>query len=210
MRSLALTLSFWVPVASAQTAILQLQVIEGEGAVHGAGSKSQRPVILQVTDETGRPVEGAAVSFLLPEEQGAKFQNGLKTEILLTDHDGRVLVRGILWGRSPGTVRMRVTAAKDSARAGTIVSQYVTDAPAPTSLNPTSYWTAANEAHAAKPRSKWMMIGLLAGVAVGGGLAMALAKGSSAAAAAAAAAAAPATAIPAVKVGAASITIGKP
>ncbi len=204
-RAVAVALSVWTPAAMAQTAILQLQIIEGEGAVHGAGSKSQRPLVIQVTDETGRPVDGAAVSFLLGEEDGAQFQNGLKTEILLTGQDGKAAVRGIQWGRTTGPVRVRVTAAKDRARAGTIISQYVTDAPVSPDLAARSALTVSNETASAKPRGKWKMIWLLAGAAVGGGVAMALAKGSSQAPAAPVSAA-----LPTVQVGAPTITIGKP
>ena len=49
--------------ATAQVAILQIQIVEGEGAVYAPGARSARPLAVEVTDETGRPVAGAAVSF---------------------------------------------------------------------------------------------------------------------------------------------------
>ena len=49
-------------VALAQVAILQIKVVEGEGAVHPPGARSPRPLTIEITDETGRPVPGAAVT----------------------------------------------------------------------------------------------------------------------------------------------------
>ena len=59
-QALAVALCSLAPGSAAETAILQLQILEGEGAVHIAGVRSLRPVSVQVTDETGKPVEGAA------------------------------------------------------------------------------------------------------------------------------------------------------
>ena len=54
----------WATPALAQVAILQIRVIEGEGAVHLPGSRSSRPITVEITEETGKPVAGAAVSFI--------------------------------------------------------------------------------------------------------------------------------------------------
>jgi len=70
----------WAAPALAQVAILQIRVIEGEGAVHLPGSRSPRPITVEITEETGKPVAGAAVSFHLPEGgPGGAFVNGLRT-----------------------------------------------------------------------------------------------------------------------------------
>ncbi|MEZ5351650.1 MAG: hypothetical protein R2762_03375 [Bryobacteraceae bacterium] len=124
----ALTLVVCVPPAAAQTAILQIQVLEGEGAVQAAGQKALRPITVQITDETGKPVNGAAVSFRLPgEEVTGVFGNGLKSNVVVTGVDGRATEWSIRWGSAPGPARIRITAAKDQARAGAIVNQYVAD-----------------------------------------------------------------------------------
>ena len=52
----------------AQVAILQIQVTGGEGSVHAPGARDARAIAVVVTDETGRPVDGAAVSFHLPDQ----------------------------------------------------------------------------------------------------------------------------------------------
>lgn len=129
--------SVWPAVDAGQThpttpqtsiAILQIRALEGEGAVVGAGRRSTRGIVLQVTDETGRPVEGAAVSFRLPSEgSSGVFLSGLKSEIAMTGSDGRASVYGIQWNSVAGPVQIRVTAVKGAVRAGILVTQYLSD-----------------------------------------------------------------------------------
>jgi hypothetical protein len=191
-----------LPRAVAETAILQLQVIEGEGAVQTAGARSSRPITIQVTDETGKPVEGAAVSFRLPEDQvTGLFSNSLRSDIIVTGADGRASQMNIQWGAAPGPVRIRVTAAKDQARAGIVVEQYVSESVAITETRT----GAASEAKIGSS-GKWKWI-LIAAGAAGGGLAagMARPKGSTGSSTGSIGAV---TATP-VQVGPPTITIGK-
>ena len=109
-----------------ETVILQLQVLEGEGGVFAASSRALKPVTVRVTDETGAPVTGAAVSFRLPEEGVTGiFQNGLRTDMTLSGPDGRAVAPNITWGPLAGQARLRVTAAFEEARAGVLVPVYV-------------------------------------------------------------------------------------
>lgn len=83
---------------------------------------------MEITDETGKPVSGAAVSFRLPEEgPGGTFPRGLRSEIVMTTPDGRAAVREIITSTLSGPFQVRVTAVRDSVRAGTVVDQYVSD-----------------------------------------------------------------------------------
>lgn len=188
---------------SQPVAILQIRVVEGDGAVHAAGMRATRGLIVEVTDETGKPVAGAAVNFRLPDEgPSGVFANGMKTEVVITSPDGRAALWGMQWNRVEGPFQIRVTAAKGQARAGTVVSQYLSLAVASKQSGP-----AAARAVAApgKPRSKWLWIGVLvAGSAVGGGLAAGLAKSSNTNTAATT----PTT--PTLTVGTPVVTIGKP
>jgi hypothetical protein len=110
-------------------AILQIRIVEGEGAVYPIGSRATRGVTVQVTDETGKPVDSAAVSFRLPDDgpTGA-FSSGMRTEIVTTAADGRANVWGMQWNRVTGPLEVRITAAKGQARAGTVCSLYLTNA----------------------------------------------------------------------------------
>jgi hypothetical protein len=161
--------------AAGQTAILQIRMVEGEGTVHAPGSRSARPLTVEVTDDTGKPVEGAAVSFHLPEAgPGGTFPNGLRTAVVTTDAHGRASVRGIQANRIPGRFQIRIVASKEQARAGMVSFQYVGEgrgaaAPAPTASaapRPVSQPAAKSGRHT----GRWIAIAVLVGGAAAAGL----------------------------------------
>jgi hypothetical protein len=115
-------------VAIAQIASLQIKVLEGEGAAHPAGAHISRPLTVQVTDDMGQPVAGAAVSFQLPPEgPSGLFSNGLRTDLAITDAAGRATIHSIQLNRDSGQFRIRITVVKEQARAGIISFQYISD-----------------------------------------------------------------------------------
>ena len=152
-------------------AIIQLRAIEGEGAVYALGSRATRGITVQATDETGQPLEGVAVSFRLPEEgAGGTFASGLRTEIVTTKADGRATVWGMRWNRTPGPFEVRVTAAKDQARAGIVISQFLSDKVAAGA-------GGSGEFHASHSYKKWLMVGAALGAGALGGMLVASRKG---------------------------------
>ena len=192
-------------LAVAQVAVLHLQVIEGEGAVNAAGSHIARPLTVEVTDETGRPVEGASVSFHLPEEgPGGTFGNGLRTDVTVTDARGRANLHSMVLNRTAGRFAIRIVASKEQARAGIESFQYVAEAkagPAPaTSSKSGSSWSHGP--------LKWVVIGALA---AGAGTAGALLAGKSGSAPPASAPTSTTPAAPAtIVIGSPSLSVGKP
>jgi len=107
-------------------AILQIRVLEGEGVAYPLGGRATRGVTVQVTDETGKPVEGSSVSFRLPEEgPSGTFSNGSRAEIATTKADGRAAAWGMQWNRTEGSFEIRITAVKGQARAGTVCAIYL-------------------------------------------------------------------------------------
>jgi hypothetical protein len=111
---------------SREVVILQIRIVEGDGLVHTAESRSPKSLTLQISDETGTPVEGATVSFRLPDEgAGGFFRNGLRTEIMVTGPDGLASVKGIKCNSTAGPFEIRAVAAKDRARAGIVIPQYL-------------------------------------------------------------------------------------
>ena len=113
-------------LAMAQIAVLQIKVLEGEGAVHPAGARVAHPLTVEVTDETGHPVAGAAVSFQLPPEgPSGLFSNGLRTDLVLTDATGRASIHSVQLNRTGGQFRIRITAVKEQSRAGLVSTQYI-------------------------------------------------------------------------------------
>ena len=179
--------------ATAQVAILHIRIVEGEGAVYAPGSRSARPLTVEVTDETGAPVAGAAVSFHLPEEgPGGTFANGMRTEVAVTDSHGHASVHGLQLNRAAGRFQIRIVASKEQARAGMVSFQYVAE--------PGS-GAAAATAGSSHGYRKWLVVAVLAG---GGAAAAILAVGR----AGSSPAAAPATIT--LTIGTPVITVGKP
>jgi hypothetical protein len=203
--SAAVLLGLFAHLAAAQVAVLHIQIIEGEGAVNAAGARNSRPVAVEVTDETGKPVEGASVSFHLPEEgPGGTFGNGLRTDVTITDARGRANLHTMALNRTPGKFAIRIVASKEQARAGLVAYQYIVETK-----------NGVAQADSSKPSPslmhgafKWVVIAVVAGgAAVAGGM---LASKSGAAAAASPAAAATAAGTPGIVIGSPTLTVGKP
>jgi len=111
-----------------QIAVLQIKVLEGEAVVHPPGARIAHPLTVEVTDETGRPVAGAAVSFQLPPEgPSGLFSNGLRTDLVLTDAAGHASLHSVQLNRTSGQFRIRITAVKEQARAGAVSTQYIAE-----------------------------------------------------------------------------------
>jgi hypothetical protein len=172
LRISAFLVPLLVTVAAAQEpSILQLGVVEGEGAVYPLGSRATRGITVQVTDDANRPVEGATVSFLLPASgAGGAFANGSRTEIATTGGDGRASVWGMQWNRTAGSFEIRITAAKGPTRAGTLATQYLSGELAPHEANSLKSRMGPGHGH------KWLWIAVAVAGAAAGGVAVVLLK----------------------------------
>ncbi len=173
-----------------------MRVLDGEGVVYALGSRATRGLTVQVTDETGRPVEGAAVSFRLPNEGATgMFEGGSKSEVVVTKADGRASVWGMQWNRVGGPVEVRLTAMKGPARAGAVTQVYLSADVAPE--------TKESRVPAMRTgRRLTTLLLVVAGIA-GGGLAAGMIAGKTAQASGVAPPAAP-------RIGAPSVILGKP
>ncbi len=130
--SLVHPVEYLIAAAPADPAALEIRVAEGDGLTYPIGSRATRGITIQITDEAGKAVDGVTVSFRLPDTgPGGTFSNGSKTEILTTHADGRASVWGMKWNRQAGAFDVRITATKGQARAGTVCSQHLTEAPGP-------------------------------------------------------------------------------
>ncbi len=195
--------ALWLPAAAqSDPAILQIRVIEGEGAVYATGSRATRGVTVRVTDETGKPVEGVAVTFRLPDDgPTGRFQSGERVEAEVTAADGTALVWGMEWNRTPGPFEVRITAAKGQASAGTVCPLYLSDALAAINAQPGGPSTGGGGGGSGH-KKLWIALAI-AGAAVVG---IAAASGGSASSGAVSA---PSTA-GTPRIGTPTITIGKP
>jgi hypothetical protein len=184
-------------IPSNASVIVQLKVVEGDGAVYRTGARAAHGLTVLVTDESGKPVEHAAVSFRLPEGgSGGVFSSGLRTEVVTTGPDGRATVGGMQWNKTSGPVQIRITAIKDQARAGIISTQYLSDDAVALKAGGEGSFTAPH-----KGRTKWILIGLVA-VAGGAAAGFVLAHSRSSPAAP--------TAPAGISIGAPSIIVGHP
>ena len=161
-------LAGWLAPSSILSAavIIQLRVVQGDGTIYATGSRATRGVTVQVTDESGNPVQGASVSFTLPDSgPGGVFSSGLRSEVAVTNAEGKATVWGMQWNRTPGPFEIRITAVKDQARAGIVSVQHLSDAVAPKAGGQGTF-TASHHG-----RTKWLVIsavgaGALAGAAL--------------------------------------------
>jgi hypothetical protein len=142
--------------------IVQLRVVEGDGVTYRTGTRATSGLTVLVTDEAGQPLDMASVSFRLP-DQGASgtFSSGLRTEVVTTGPDGRASVWGMQWSKTPGTVQVHITAAKEQARAGIISTQYLSDTVA-AQAGGEGVFKASHGGH------KWLWIAGIGALAAGG------------------------------------------
>jgi hypothetical protein len=175
------------PSGNAPLAALEIRVVEGDEETYALGSRATRGVTIRVSDENGRPVNGATVSFTLPSSgPSGVFASGAKTEATMTQADGTVAVWGMQWNRTAGRFEMRVTASKGQARAGTVVAGYLSETPGGKSANADQSLPRHSAAgNSGSGGHKWLWIGLAIGGAAAAAGGILAAKGFSGSAASA-------------------------
>ena len=108
---------------TAQILKLNIEIVEGEGAVNNIRQRMAREPMVQVTDENRKPVAGAAVVFLLPNQgAGGAFANGAKSLTTLTDANGNAVARGMQANRLSGQYQIRVTASHQGKTVSTSIN----------------------------------------------------------------------------------------
>ena len=119
-----LTLAVSMP-AQEPAASLSITILEGDNAIVNTRQRLSREAIVQVEDENHKPVAGAAVTFFAPNSgPSAVFSNGSNNITILTDNQGRAVVRGIKPNNVAGKAEIKVTATKEGFRSATsILSQ---------------------------------------------------------------------------------------
>jgi len=140
---------------------LNIVIVEGDGAVNNARQRVARDPMVQVEDENRKPVAGAAVVFLLPNQgAGASFANGARSLTVLTDSKGQAVARGMQANKLSGQYQMRVTASANGQTTSV-------------SINMTNSVAAGVGAAAGISATKWLLIvGAIGGAAAGAGIAL--------------------------------------
>lgn len=117
----ALALALSLPAASAAT--LQLEVLQGDGAIHDISSKNSLEPVVQLTDDQGNPVGSAAVTFVLPDQgPGGRFPSGTFLTTT-TDDNGVAKAYGLKPNRQTGQWEIRVSASHHGAQVRTTILQ---------------------------------------------------------------------------------------
>jgi hypothetical protein len=178
-----------VPLKAAEELTgMNIRIVEGEGQQYAMGSRATRGVAVEITDDFGKPVEGATITFLLPERgPGGVFANGTRTEVATSRSDGSAQVWGMQWNRSPGPFELRITAAKGDVHAGTVCALNLADI---AEAQPAKKISSNHFGH------KWLWVALGAGAAAGAGVAVRSMVSS------------PAQVVNTVRIGAPTISIG--
>lgn len=145
----------WAQEAGGQ---LNIVIVDGDGAINNIRQRTAREPIVQVEDQNHKPVAGAAVVFLLP-DQGASgvFANGSRTLTVMTDAQGRAVARGLRPNKVQGKLQIHVTASHQGQTATATISQ-------------TNALAAAAGAAGAGVSAKLIAILAIAGGAVAGGV----------------------------------------
>jgi hypothetical protein len=131
MRGLAMVLSGLLalplaPGAMAQDtgARLNLVIVEGDGAINNVRQRTAREPIVQVEDENHKPVAGVAVLFALPTQgAGGTFADGSHTLTVMTDDQGRAVMRGMRLNSVKGQFQIHVTASHNGLTASATITQ---------------------------------------------------------------------------------------
>jgi hypothetical protein len=146
---------------------LNIVIVEGDGAINNIKQRTAREPIVQVEDQNHKPIAGAAVVFLLP-NQGASgvFANGSHTLTVMTDAQGRAVAHGFRPNNVQGKLQIHVTASHQGQTASATISQ-------------TNAVSAAAGAVSAGISAKLITILAIAGAAVAGGVVAATRGGSS-------------------------------
>jgi hypothetical protein len=109
---------------------LNIVIVGGEGAINNIRQRTAREPIVQVEDENHRPVAGAVVLFLLPDNgPSGLFEGGGRTIEVKTDNAGRAIGRGFKVNRVEGKFQIQVQATYQGVSASATIAQ-VNAAPA--------------------------------------------------------------------------------
>ncbi|HLK62356.1 MAG TPA: hypothetical protein VKU19_02890 [Bryobacteraceae bacterium] len=107
-----------------QSPRLNIVIVEGDGAINNIKQRTTRETIIEVQDENHRPVAGAAVVFLLPNDgPGGAFAGGAKSATITTDSAGRAAMPRLQANQTTGNYQIRVNASSGGRQASVTISQ---------------------------------------------------------------------------------------
>jgi len=173
-----LTLAFEHPLLGGQQqptttaappATLDVYVLRGEGAVNVIPTSSVVTPVVEIRDESGRPLAGAEVIFRLPEAgPGGRFAGDSPTFRTISNPAGQAAPSGFAINKDAGAFLIHVTASLRDRRGSAVIHQV--NSQKDPALEPVKK---------SGSRRKWYIIGALAAAGVAGGIVAATRGGNS-------------------------------
>jgi hypothetical protein len=103
---------------------LNIVVLEGDGAINNIRQHRAKAPVVQVVDQNNMPVEGASVTFLLPDSgPTGEFGGGVRMLAVVTDREGMATGRGLSPNETAGNFEIRVVASYMGEMADAVVHQ---------------------------------------------------------------------------------------
>jgi hypothetical protein len=104
--------------------MLNLVVVEGEGATNNIRQRTARAPVVQVEDENHKPVAGAIVVFTLPSNgAGGAFADGARTLTMVSDSKGQAVAHGLRPNGLKGQFQIHVNASFQGLTAVVAITQ---------------------------------------------------------------------------------------
>jgi hypothetical protein len=150
--------------AGAQNPQVKIVGLEGEGAINNVKLGRAKEPVIEVVDQTGAPLKGATVTFILPDTgPSGVFIDDSRILTTVTDEKGRAAGRGLRPNNLVGQYQIRISASYGGQTAHAVMAQT----------------NAAPAAAASKGSSKKFLWIALVGAAAAGGAVAAMGKSSS-------------------------------
>jgi hypothetical protein len=107
-----------------ETHTITLTVLRGEARFNDMRRKTPEDIVVQVLDQTGKPVTGAQVTFTAPAiGAGGSFRDGGKTLSVDSDQEGKATAPGFRPNVIEGRFAIRVNASYQGKTASTLIWQ---------------------------------------------------------------------------------------
>lgn len=139
---------------------LRIIVLEGENAINSIPLRTFTMPVIEVRDENDLPMEGADVTFNLPQVgPGAFFSNQQSSLKTRTNVQGQAAATGFRPNSEPGRFRIQVTASFGGRSGEAVITQVNSDKTLP----------AGAQVRPKKSSKKWLWIALAAGAGAAAG-----------------------------------------
>jgi hypothetical protein len=159
-----------LPAQTAQPAAskIHVDILEGDGQIINIKARVNPAPVVQVVDDQNQPIQGALVVFFLPSQgPGGTFPDGSRNLTVSTDRNGHATAAGIVPNTQTGQFSIRASASYQGQTASADITQ----------VN-VSGISASGTGGGGLSAKAWILIGVVAGAAVGGVLAARSAGGS--------------------------------